>query len=74
MNTYTNLKFMQGKRYDPARYYNLDSAAEPAIRPETRAPEDARTFTITEEEERVRRRNVAARAASHANTLAATHT
>ena len=51
VNTYTNLKFMQGKRYDPARYYNLDGAAEPSIRPESRAPEDARTFTITEEEE-----------------------
>lgn len=46
VNTYTNLKFMQGKLYDPVRYYNFVNEGEPTIRQETRGS----TFTITDED------------------------
>jgi hypothetical protein len=42
VNTYTNLKFMQGKTYDPAKYYNLDAA--------DRGPHEMQSFTISEDD------------------------
>ena len=44
VNTYTNVKFMQTKRYDPSKYYKLESA--PAPDSETR---ELQTFTIDEQ-------------------------
>ena len=41
VNTYTNLKFMQGKVYDRNKYYNLD---------DQRAGSEMQSFTITEDE------------------------
>jgi hypothetical protein len=41
VNTYTNLKFMQGKTYDPAKYYNLDAERE---------AREMQSFSITEDE------------------------
>ena len=46
VNTYTNLKFMQGKTYDPTRYYDIDHVGA------TR--HDARAFTIEEDEPEAR--------------------
>lgn len=41
VNTYTNLKFMQHKTYDPAKYYNLDAE---------RGSHEMQSFTITEDD------------------------
>jgi len=44
VNTYTNMKFMQHKQYDPVKYYNLECHEKPT------GMSEMHTFSITEDD------------------------